>query len=95
MADLFLSQGDSLAWSSWNVSTQLPNFPVEGHYQAIPELQIPQGLCGIHQANPQFATVPFSLETKWAAMWRQTQHKLSSETMVTQTLGAATKILIL
>ena len=37
--------------------------------------------------------VPFSLEHRQAAVWRKMQHKLSSETMVTQLLGATTKIL--
>jgi hypothetical protein len=44
----------------------------------------------LNQHVPMLA-VPFSLELKWAAMWRKMQHKLSSETMVTQSLDAATK----
>ena len=51
----------------------------------------PHGLCGAHQANPCFAAIPFSFEPRWAAVWRKTPQKLSSET--TQLLGT-TKILI-
>jgi hypothetical protein len=43
------------------------------------------------QANPCFAAIPFSLEQ---AVWRKTQHKLSLETTVTQSLGTTTEILI-
>ena len=54
MTNLFLSHRDSLTQSSWTVSTQLARFPLTGHYQANPVLQIPHSLCGAHQANPCF-----------------------------------------
>ena len=51
----------------------------------------PTTFCGAYQANPHFATIPFSLES----MWRKSPHKLKSETMVTQSLGTTTRMLIL
>jgi hypothetical protein len=86
MANLFLSLGDSLAMSSWNVSTQLAKFSLAGCYHTNSLLQIPHGLLWCTWANPRFATIPFSFEPR-------TQHKLSSETMITQSLGATSKIL--
>jgi hypothetical protein len=53
-----LSCGDSLAWSSRNVSTQLAKFPLAGRYHTSTMLQIPHSLCGKHLANPHFATMP-------------------------------------
>ena len=70
-----------------NLSTQLTRFPVACHYHDSSMLQYPHGLCG-HQANPHVATVPFSLETSRVSMKRKTPHKLSSETLVTQSLDA-------
>jgi hypothetical protein len=54
-------------------------------------LQIPYGLCGTHQVNSCFTTLSFSPEPRRATRWRKTQHKLSSETMVTKSLGTTTK----
>jgi hypothetical protein len=90
---------ETLTQSSKILSTQLTRFPLVGRYHPSPMIQNPHGLCGAHQANPCFAircfpAVPFSLKPRWAT-WRKTWHKLSSETMVTQSLGTATKILIL
>jgi hypothetical protein len=39
--------------------------------------------------------LPYSLELSRAALWRKTAHKLSSESMITQSLGASTRILVL
>jgi hypothetical protein len=54
-------------------------------------LQSSHSLCGTRQANPRFAAIPFSLELNQVTARRKTPHKLSSETMVTQFLGAITK----
>jgi hypothetical protein len=59
-ANLFLSRGDTDSGLQ-NLSTQLARFPLVGHYHASPMLQISHGLCGAHEANSCFATVPFSL----------------------------------
>jgi hypothetical protein len=69
-------------------------FPLEGVYYVNPVLQIPHGLCGTHQANLHFATIPFPLEPRQVCEGK-TQHKLSSETTVSQSLDVTTKILIL
>ena len=66
-----------------NVSTQLARFPWV--------LQIPCSLSGAQLENPHFA-VPFSLEPSQIST-RKIPHKLNSETMVTQSLGATTKTL--
>jgi hypothetical protein len=95
MADLFLSHGDSLARSSSNVSIQLAKFPLAARYPASPMLQNHHNLCGSPQANPSFAAIPFSLEPRRAATLRETQHELSSEATVTQSLSTTTEILIL
>ena len=89
-----LSHGDSDSVFQ-NPSTQLAKFLLVGHYHASPMFQNSHNLCGVHQANPHFTAIPFSLGPRWAAAWRKMQHKLSSETMVIQSLGATTKILIL
>ena len=60
-----------------------------------PFFQIPMTSWGTLLTNPHFAAVPFSLDPRRVAMWRKTQHKLSSEMTITQSLGAATKILIM
>jgi hypothetical protein len=53
-----------------------------------PCFTFPYSLCVAHLANPLFAAVnPDEL-------WRKTQHKLSSKTMVTQSLVTTTKIVI-
>jgi hypothetical protein len=93
IANLFLSLGESLAQSSRKVYTQLPKLPLEGLYHTSSILQVPHGLCGAHQVNPCFAIIPFSLESSRIVVRRKTSHKLSSETMVTQSLGAKTKTL--
>ena len=62
MANLFLSHGDSDS-ELHNLFTQTARFPLEGHYNASPVLQILHSLCGAHLANPCFAAVPFSLES--------------------------------
>ena len=90
MADLFLSHGDSDS-ELHNLSTQLTKFPLVGGYHANPMLQSPHGLCGTHQANTCFATIPFALEPSIIVARRKTPHKRSSETMVTQSLGTTTK----
>jgi hypothetical protein len=90
----FLSHGDSDS-ELHSLSTQLTRFPLVGHYHTIPMLQIPHSLCGVPHASPCFAALPFSLEPGQASTWRKTQHKLSSETMVTHSLGTTAKILIL
>jgi hypothetical protein len=74
-----------------NLSTQLAGFPLEGHYYASPVLQSSHSLCGAHQANPHFATIPFSLEPSQITVRRKTPHKLNSETVITQSLGTTTK----
>jgi hypothetical protein len=76
-----------------NLSTQLTRFPLAGRYHASSMLQSPHGLCGAHQANQCFAAVPLSLEPSRVSVRRKTPHKLSSETMVTQSVGATTKTL--
>ena len=99
---MFLSHGDSDS-ELQNLSTQLAKFPLVSRYHASLMLQNPHGLCGAHRVNLCFSfaqyanlcTVLFSLEPRWATMWRKTPHKLSSETTVTQSLDAITKILIL
>ena len=62
-------------------------------------LQNLHGLCDAHLANLLFATVPFALKLRRATTWgkkkTKTKHKLNSETTVTQSLGATTKILTL
>jgi hypothetical protein len=78
-----------------NLSSQLTKFPLVGCYHVSPILQITHSLCDAPHANQHYAIVPFSLEPGQAPTWRKTQHKLSSETMGTQSLGAASKILIL
>jgi hypothetical protein len=88
MADPFLSRRDSDS-ELHSLATPLTKFPLAGRYHASPMLQSPHGLCGAPQANPRFATIPFSLEPRQAVPGRKTPHKLSSET----TLGATTKIL--
>jgi hypothetical protein len=65
MADLFLWLGDSDS-ELHNLSTHTTRFPLVGGYHNNPVLQIPQGLCGAHLANPHFAVVPFSPEPKRA-----------------------------
>jgi hypothetical protein len=89
MAHLFWSRGDSDSVLH-NLSTQLAKFLLMGHYHASPMFQNPHYLCGALQANTQFA-LAFSLELRWAAKKRKTQHKLSPETRVTQLLRATTK----
>lgn len=69
--------------------------PSGGSLPCQPELQNPQGLCDAHQANPCFAAAPFSLELSQVSAKSKTPHKLSSETMVTQSLGATSRMLIL
>jgi hypothetical protein len=66
MADLFLSHGDSDSELN-NLSSLLARFPLADCYHVNPMLQIPHGLCGVPQANPCFAAVPFSLELGQAA----------------------------
>ena len=66
IANLFLSHGDSDS-ELHNLSTQLAKFPLAGCYHANPMLQIPHGLCGAHQTNPRFASIPISLESSQAA----------------------------
>jgi hypothetical protein len=90
ISDLFLSHGDT-DLELHNLSTQLAKFLLAGHYHDNPVLQSPYGLCGGHQANPRFAAIPFSLEPSGISVRRKTPHKLSSERMVTQSLGATTK----
>jgi hypothetical protein len=53
------------------------------------------GLYGTHLANPRFPAIPFSLESSRTAPRRKTPRKLSSETMVTQSLGATNRMLFL
>jgi hypothetical protein len=89
MANLFLSRRDSDS-ELHNLFTQLPRFPLASRYHTSPVLHIPHGLYGAPLANPRFA-IPFSLEPKQATAWRKTQHKLSSDPMVTQSLGAITE----
>jgi hypothetical protein len=90
MANLFLSHGGSDS-ELHSLSTQLAKFPLAGCYHASLVLQILHGFCGAYQANQPFAVIPFSIEPKGATVWRKLQNKLSSETMVTQSLGATTK----
>jgi hypothetical protein len=71
-------------------STISPPSSLGSHWQVITMLQSPLAFCGAHQANPRFAAVPFSLELSQIIARRKTPHKLSSETMVTQPLGATT-----
>jgi hypothetical protein len=78
-----------------NLFTQHTKFSLVGPHLANPVLQNLQGLCGTHQANPCFATIPFSLEPSQATMWRKIPHKLSSKATVTQSLGITTRRLIL
>jgi hypothetical protein len=87
MANLFLSSGNSDS-ELHNFSTKLDRFPLAGHYHANPMLQVPHSLCGAHLANPCFAAISFS---QTQTSHTQMQHKLSSETVVTQSLGATTK----
>ena len=47
----------------------------------------------IWQTHTFSAAVPLSLEPSWMAVWRKMSHRLSSETMVTQSLGTRTKTL--
>jgi hypothetical protein len=49
-------------------------------------LQISHGFCGAPQANIHFAAILFSFEPRQATVWRKTQHKISSEMTVTQSL---------
>ena len=65
---------------------------VVSHWQ-VSTMPIPHGLCGAHLANPSFATIPFSLELSQTTRWRKMPHRVSSETMITQSLGATTKTL--
>ena len=67
MADLFLSHGDSDS-ELHSLSIQLTKFQLAGRYHASPMFQILRGLCGAHQANSSFATVPFSLEPRRATL---------------------------
>jgi hypothetical protein len=80
---LFLSRGESLTQSSkislpsslsfhWRVATRL-----------APGFNTLMVFSGVHQANPRFAALFFSLEPSRAAAWRTTPHKLRSETKVT------------
>ena len=72
--------------------SKLLGLSVSSHWHAttMPALcfKSPTTFCGAHLAIPSFAAVSFSLEPSWIAMWRKTPHKLSSEAMVTQSLGA-------
>ena len=92
MADLILSHEDSDSELP-NISTQLTRFSLVDHYHVHPVLQIPHSLCVVHLAISCFARVPLSLACSRTAAWRKTPHRLSSETMITQSLGTATKIL--
>jgi hypothetical protein len=62
MAYVFLSHGDFDS-EFHNLSTQLARFLLMGCYHANPVLQISHKLCGAPQANPSFASIPFSLLT--------------------------------
>ena len=77
-----------------SLSTHLTRFPLAGCYHDNNVLQIPHSLCGAPQANPHFAAIPFSLESRQAAALRKTPHKLSSQMTVTQSLAIVTTILI-
>ena len=88
-----LFDGHSLAQSSQTVSTQVSKFPLVGCYHTSTMLQIPHSVCGAHLANPCFAPIPISLEPSQTSAWRKMPHKLSSETIVTQSLGTTTKTL--
>lgn len=98
---LLLATGNSLSHGAWPAVHwwamadlfYLPRFPLVGHYHTSPMLQSPQSLCGTHQVNPRFATIPFSLDPSQIAVRRKPPHKLSPETMVTQSLGATTETL--
>jgi hypothetical protein len=84
-----------ISWRLWfrtpNLFIQLARFPLAGHYHDSPMLQTLHGLCGAHQANPCFVEVPFSLEPSRIITRRKIPHKLSSETMIIQSLGTKTK----
>jgi hypothetical protein len=79
-----------------NLSTQLSRFPLVGHYPTTPSFKPPKTFeMHLTQAHALLLYLSFSLEPRQASVCRKTQHKLSSEMTVTQSLGAANKILVL
>jgi hypothetical protein len=63
----------------WNFSNRLAKFPWRVAAMPAPRFQIPTAFWGALLSNPHFATMLFSLEPSWVAVWRKTPHKLSSE----------------
>ena len=86
---LFSDSGDSLTHG------QFAKFPLVGRYHASPMLQSSMAFCVGFLANPHFDAIPFSLEPISAAAGRKTPYKVSSESIVTQSLGTSTRTLIL
>jgi hypothetical protein len=82
---------------NFTISSQLTRFPLAVTTTPAPCFTSPTALV-VHlrqtHALLQYLSL-LNLDESQAPAWRKMQHKLSSETTITQSLGGATKILIL
>jgi hypothetical protein len=90
-ANLFLSHGDSDS-ELHNLSIQLDRFPLVVATMPTPCFKSPTAfVVHIWQTHTLPPYLSLLNSDELLAARKKTQHKLSSETMVTQSLGATTK----
>jgi hypothetical protein len=93
MPSLFSSCEDSDS-ELWNLSTQGTKFPQAGSYHTNRTRQNSQSLLGCTSCKPMLCCHTFLSGTQLSCCAKETPHKLSSGSMVTQSLRTTTRMQI-